>query len=63
MVSKMKLARVKKEITQIDLWVKTGIPQWRLSLIERGINPTPEEAKIISVVLGKEPKELFPAIP
>jgi len=36
MVSPMKLTRIKKEITQVDLWMKTGIPQWRLSLIERG---------------------------
>jgi len=61
MVSTMKLARIQREITQFDLWMKTGIPQWRLSLIERGIVPKPEEAKKISDVLGEKPEEIFPA--
>ena len=62
MVSAMKLARIKKEITQVDLFIKTGIPQWRLSLIERGLVPKSEEAKKVADVLGKEPEEIFPAI-
>jgi transcriptional regulator with XRE-family HTH domain len=62
MVSPMKLTRIKKEITQVDLWMKTGIPQWRLSLIERGIVPKAEEAKKIADVLGKEPAEIFPEL-
>ena len=60
MVSAMKIARIKKEVTQIDLWMKTGIPQWRISLIERGITPKDEEAKKLSDALGEKCENLFP---
>ncbi|RJR47688.1 MAG: XRE family transcriptional regulator [Desulfobacteraceae bacterium] len=59
MISKMKLERVRREVTQVDLWMKTGIPQWRLSLIERGITPRPTEAEKIGEALGVNPEELF----
>jgi len=59
MVSNMKLERTKKEITQLDLWEKTGIPQWRLSLIERGIHPKPEEAEKIASALNSDIQDLF----
>ena len=62
MVSDMKLARIKREITQVDLWMKTGIPQWRISLIERGVVPKTDEAKIISDVLGEKPEDIFPVL-
>lgn len=62
MVSAMKLQRVKREISQIDLFLKTGIPQWRISLIERGIVPNSEEAQKISGVLGTDVHELFPGL-
>ena len=62
MVSNMKLKRIKKEITQIDLWIKTGIPQWRVSLIERGILPKKEEAEKIAEVLGCQIEEIFSQI-
>jgi hypothetical protein len=61
MVSQMKIERIRREVTQIDLWMKTGIPQWRLSLIERGIVPKPEEAEMIASALGVERGELFPS--
>jgi len=32
MVSPMRLGRVKLGLSQIDLWMQTGIPQWRISL-------------------------------
>jgi transcriptional regulator with XRE-family HTH domain len=59
MVSKMKIERVKKGITQIDLWMRSGIPQWRISLIERGITPKPDEAAKIAEVLSVTEEELF----
>jgi len=60
MVSVMRLERIKREITQIDLWMKTGIPQWRVSLIERGIPPRREEAVKIAQVLGCQAEDIFP---
>ena len=60
MVSNMKIERMKKEITQIDLWMITDIPQWRLSLIERGIHPREDEAIKIAEALEQDVKFLFP---
>ena len=62
MVSDMRLERIKKEITQIDLWMKTGIPQWRVSLIERGILPKKEEAEKIAEALDCQIEEIFSQI-
>jgi len=62
MVSAMKLARIKKEMSQVDLWIKTGIPQWRLSLLERGIRPKPEEAQKVAEILGEKQEMIFPVL-
>jgi|GEM_PF-6846638 len=45
--------------TQTDLFLATGIPPWRLSLIERGIPPRGEESFRIADALGTTPDELF----
>ena len=59
MVSALKVERTKRGMTQIDLWMSTGIPQWRISLIERGIIPKPEEAQKIAEALGVTEADLF----
>jgi transcriptional regulator with XRE-family HTH domain len=61
-ISTMRLERLKKGKTQIDLWQKTGIPQWRISLIERGIIPTPVEREKIAKALGVPEAELFTSL-
>ena len=60
MITRMKLKRIEREKTQIDLWGETGIPQWRISLIERGMPPKFEEAQRISRALGARAEEIFP---
>jgi transcriptional regulator with XRE-family HTH domain len=60
MISPLKLERIKRGFTQIDLWMKTGIPQWRISLIERGIAPKPEEAQKIAEALNSQLDDVFP---
>ena len=55
----LRIERVKKGLTQCDISMKTGIPQWRLSLLERGIPPLPEEAKKIAETLNADAKILF----
>jgi len=60
MVSRIRLERIKKEITQIDLWMKTGIPQWRISLIERGIMPKLDEKEKIAKALSCKVTDIFP---
>jgi len=60
MVSKVRLERIKKELSQYDMWMCTGIPQWRISLIERGIAPREDEIEKISQTLGCPAEEIFP---
>jgi len=62
MISELKLARIKREMTQVDLWLKTDIPQWRISLIERGLIPRSEEKRKIADVLGLPLEDLFPPV-
>lgn len=59
-VSKLKIERVKLGLTQFDFWKRAEIPQWKVSLIERGLRPSREEALKIAGVLGKPIDELFP---
>lgn len=51
-VTVMKIERVKKGLSQTDLCRESGIPQWRISLIERGIPPKADELKKLSKALG-----------
>ena len=60
-MSNLRLERLKAGKSQIDLWVDTGIQQWRISLIERGVSPRPDEIKLLSKALNIEPYYLFPA--
>ena len=54
-------ARFFKRLNQWDISVKTGIPQSKLSLIERGyINPREDEKKKIAKALGCKVMEVFP---
>jgi transcriptional regulator with XRE-family HTH domain len=57
--SKIKLARIKRGKSQFELMGMTGIPQWRISLIERGVIPTDDEVQKISKALGCTPEEIF----
>jgi transcriptional regulator with XRE-family HTH domain len=59
MVSRLKIERVKRGVTQVDLFLKTGIPAWRVSLIERGIPPRDDEAKKLAEALKVGEEELF----
>jgi len=52
MISLIRLERLKRGLRQIDLWQETGIPQWRISLIENGMRPLPDERKRLSDFLG-----------
>ncbi len=58
--SQLKLERVKQGLTQFDFYKKAEIPQWKVSLIERGLQPTQDEAERIARVLGQDIQELFP---
>ncbi len=53
-------ARFFKGLNQWDISIKTGIPQSKLSLIERGyIDPKEDEKKRIAKVLGHKVEDIF----
>jgi len=60
MVSQIKLERIKRELSQLELETKTGIPQWRISLIERGIRPRRDELEKLSIALKVNTDTLSP---
>ena len=60
--SKMKICRIMVGKSQMGLEKETGIGQWRISLIERGIAPQPNEAALIASALGVKPEYIFPNI-
>jgi len=62
MVSKMKIERVKSDLSQSRLADMVGSHQVRISRIERGARPAPEEAEGIAKVLGLHPEELFDGV-
>ena len=58
--SKMKIRRITVGKSQTGLEEDTGIGQWRISLIERGLPPQPNEAAKIASALGVKPEDIFP---
>ena len=52
----LKIARIKKGLSQWDLAGETKIPNYRISLIETGrVQPKPEELSILAKALGTTP--------
>ena len=60
MVSEMKIKRIRQGLSQVELGLQTGIPQWRISLIERGIKPGQQEIRKISTALKLSTDDAFP---
>jgi len=59
-VHKLRIIRTIKNITQWDLTDATGIPNYRISLFEKGrIAPNPDELAAISKALGVTPDQLL----
>jgi transcriptional regulator with XRE-family HTH domain len=54
-----KLERVKREMTQDQLATLSGIPQHRISLLERGVRPRADEVKALADIFELAPDELF----
>ena len=51
-----------REMTQMDVSLRADLPQWKVSLFERGVCPRSDEALRIAEVLGADVKDLFPAL-
>ena len=59
--SKMKIQRIMMGKSQTNLGEDAGgIGQYRISLIERGLPPRPNEAALIASALGVRPEDIFP---
>lgn len=57
----LKQARFFKSLNQWDISLRTGIPQSRLSLIERNyVNPKEDEKKKIAKALNCKVEDIFP---
>ncbi len=57
----LRIARVKRKMSQWELSYKTRISQGRISLFERGFRqPTQEQAEKIAEALCVDIKEIFP---
>lgn len=57
--SKMKILRITIGKSQKILEQETGIGQWKISQIERGLPPNPDEAAKIAKALGVNKSNLF----
>lgn len=59
MILQLKIERLKRGWNQMQLCLKSGLPQWRISLLERGVTPKTKEAEILATLFEKSPDELF----
>jgi hypothetical protein len=61
MLPRIKLERIQRGLRQADVaaLTKGKVPQHRLSLLERGVVPRPDEAKILADAFNMNPEELF----
>jgi transcriptional regulator with XRE-family HTH domain len=57
----IKIERIKRGLRQTDVATMTEgiVPQHRLSLLERGVRPRPEEVKALADAFKMNPEELF----
>jgi transcriptional regulator with XRE-family HTH domain len=57
----IKIERVKRGLRQVDVaaLTKGKVPQHRLSLLERGVTPRPDEARALANAFKMNPAELF----
>ncbi len=59
-MNKLRIIRTIKNITQWDLTEATGIPNYRISLFEKGrIAPNPDELAALAKALGVTPDQLL----
>jgi transcriptional regulator with XRE-family HTH domain len=61
MTTTIKIERVKRGLRQADVAALTEgkVPQHRLSLLERGVIPRPDEARALADAFRLSPEELF----
>jgi len=57
MITKIRIERLKMGLRQVDLATQTGIPQQKISLLERGFPASEAEALKLGRALGLKMKE------
>jgi transcriptional regulator with XRE-family HTH domain len=60
MLTNLRIERLRAGLRQVDLAEKVRLPQHRISLIERGVAPMQNEAKVLATALGVSVESLFP---
>jgi len=62
-MSKLKTWRIERNLSQHELAAATGLPRWKIQLIEGGVqHPSPQEADALAAGLGVKVNDLFPAL-
>ena len=56
-MSGIKELRIAQELSQRELGKRAGVPQWRISLLERGVKPTKDEFEQLVKVLMNGQRE------
>lgn len=61
MLTKIRILRLERGLRQVDVVNLTNgrISQHRLSLLERGVSPTVEEAQALAKIFDMPPKAFF----
>ena len=61
MVTKLKLARIQRGLSQNDLARESGQTRWTVQALEGGLrSPTLDESAALAKVLGVRPHKIFP---
>ena len=60
-MSKLKTWRIERNLSQYELAAATGVPRWRIQLLEGAFRePEKEEVETLACALGVQPEDLFP---
>lgn len=58
-ITKLRLERLKRDLSQNQVSIMTGLPPIRISLLERGLPPQAKDIEALTKVFGLPPEELF----
>ena len=58
-ITKLRLERLKPDLSQAQVLVMTGLPPIRISLLERGLPPKAKDVEALTKVFGLPPEGLF----
>ena len=60
MASTLKIERIKRDLTQLELAKLANVSNWKLCLVENGYKTlNPDEAKRVSRILGVSERKLY----